>query len=41
VVETNPLYDGPGQITALLAATVMTELLALLADERTAGARPG
>lgn len=34
VVETNPLYDGPGQITSLLAATVMAELLALLADER-------
>ncbi|TBW35389.1 agmatinase [Siculibacillus lacustris] len=34
VVETNPLYDGPGQITALLAATILSELLALLADER-------
>lgn len=34
VVETNPLYDGPGQITSLLAATVMAELLALLADGR-------
>ena len=34
VVETNPLYDGPGQITALLAATVMAELLALVAHER-------
>lgn len=34
VVEVNPLYDGPGQITSLLAATVMAELLALLADER-------
>lgn len=32
VVEVNPLYDGPGQITALLAATVMAELLALLAS---------
>jgi agmatinase len=31
VVEVNPMYDGPGQITALLAATVMAELLALLA----------
>jgi agmatinase len=29
VVELNPLYDGPGQITALLGATVMAELLAL------------
>jgi agmatinase len=34
VVEANPLYDGPGQITALLAATVMAELLALHAAER-------
>jgi agmatinase len=34
VVEVNPLYDGPGQITALLAATVMAELLALIAAER-------
>jgi agmatinase len=39
VVETNPLYDGPGQITALLAATIMAELLALLAHERRAAAR--
>ena len=39
VVETNPLYDGPGQITALLAATVMAELLALLADERATRSR--
>jgi agmatinase len=36
VVEVNPLYDGPGQITSLLAATVMAELLALLADGRRA-----
>jgi agmatinase len=34
VVEANPLYDGPGQITALLAATVMAEFLALLASQR-------
>ena len=34
IVEVNPLYDGPGQITALLAATVMAELLALLAAHR-------
>ncbi len=37
VVETNPLYDGPGQITALLAATVASEFLALIAAERRAG----
>lgn len=34
VVETNPLYDGPGQVTALLAATVAAEFLALIAAER-------
>lgn len=37
IVETNPLYDGPGQITALLAATVGAELLALLAATKKAG----
>lgn len=31
VVEVNPLYDNPGQITALLAATVAAEFLALIA----------
>lgn len=31
VVEANPLYDGPGQITALLGATVALEFLALIA----------
>ncbi|MCP5150563.1 MAG: agmatinase [Ectothiorhodospiraceae bacterium] len=34
VVETNPLYDGPGQVTALLAATVAAEVLALIALRR-------
>jgi agmatinase len=34
VVEMNPLYDDPGQTTALLAATVMAELLALAASSR-------
>jgi agmatinase len=34
VVEVNPLYDGPGQITALLGATVALELLGLLAAAR-------
>jgi agmatinase len=34
VVEANPLYDGPGQITALMAATVMAEFIALLASQR-------
>jgi agmatinase len=31
VVETSPSYDGPGQITALAAANVLYELLALRA----------
>jgi agmatinase len=35
VVEMNPLYDGPGQTTALMAATVLAELLALFASGRT------
>lgn len=34
VVETNPSFDGPGQITALLAATVALELLSLIAVSR-------
>jgi agmatinase len=34
VVEANPLYDGPGQITSLLAATVLAEFLGLLASRR-------
>lgn len=33
VVELNPLYDGPGQITALLGATVMAELLPMIAAQ--------
>lgn len=36
VVEANPLYDGPGQITALLGATVAFELLSLVAISREA-----
>jgi agmatinase len=36
VVETNPLYDGPGQVTALLAATVASEFIALIAAEKAA-----
>lgn len=34
VVEMNPLYDGPGQITALMAATVLAEFLGVLASRR-------
>ena len=37
MVETNPLFDGPGQITALLAATVVHEILSLVAVGRAAG----
>lgn len=36
VVELNPLYDGPGQITALLGATVLAECLAILAEAKAA-----
>jgi agmatinase len=35
VVEVAPPYDGPGQVTALLAATVLYELLSLVALRRT------
>ena len=34
--QTNPLYDGPGQITSLLAATIVHEVLSLLAAGRSA-----
>lgn len=34
VVEVNPHFDGPGQVTALLGATVALELLSLLAVSR-------
>src|SRR5262249_54971549 len=36
VVELSPIYDNPSQITALLAATILAELLALKAE-----AQPG
>jgi agmatinase len=36
VVEVSPAYDGPGQVTALHAAAVAYEMLALLAVRRTA-----
>jgi agmatinase len=38
VVELNPPYDGLGQVTALLGATVMAEFLALLAETKLAKA---
>jgi agmatinase len=31
VVEVSPLYDGPGQITAVLAANILFELLSVIA----------
>ena len=31
VVEVAPPYDGPGQITALLAANILFELLCVIA----------
>jgi agmatinase len=34
VVEVSPLYDGPGQVTALLAANLMFELVSVMALER-------
>ena len=34
VVEVAPQYDGPGQITALLAANVAYEMLSLVARSR-------
>lgn len=37
VVEVNPLFDGPGQVTALLGATVALEILSLLAVRRARG----
>ncbi len=34
VVEVSPTYDGPGQITALLAANLLFEIVSLLALDR-------
>lgn len=34
VVEISPTYEGPAQITSLLGATVMAELLAMIAENR-------
>lgn len=34
IVEVSPPYDGPGQVTALLAANLLFELVCLLALER-------
>lgn len=40
VVEVAPTFDGPGQITALLAANIMFELLCVLAMRPGAASRP-
>ena len=34
LVEVAPAYDGPGQITALLAANLLFEFVSLLARRR-------
>lgn len=34
VVEITPTYEGPAQITSLLGATVMAEILAMIAENR-------
>ena len=39
VVEVSPLFDGPGQITSLLAANLVFELLSLIALVRTSGGK--
>jgi agmatinase len=36
VMEVSPLYDGPGQVTALLAANLLFEFVSLLALQREA-----
>jgi arginase family enzyme len=40
IVEVCPPYDGPGQITSLLAANVMFEIVSLLALGSGRGASP-
>ena len=38
IVEVAPIYDGPGQITSVLAANLMFEVLCTMA--RSAGVKP-
>jgi guanidinopropionase len=38
VVEVSPPFDGPGQITALLAANLLFEILCVIARSKTARA---
>jgi agmatinase len=40
VVEVAPVFDGPGQITALLAANIMFELLCVIAKRPGQGGEP-
>ncbi len=40
LVEVSPLYDGPGQVTALLAANLLYEALGVLALNKAAGLAP-
>jgi arginase family enzyme len=37
IVEVSPLYDGPGQITAVLASNLAFEFLCALAKNATVG----
>jgi arginase family enzyme len=37
LVEVSPLFDGPGQITALLAANLLFEMVCVIAKRREAG----
>ena len=34
VVEVSPIYDGPGQVTALLGANLIFDMLAMVAGSR-------
>jgi agmatinase len=40
VTEISPMYEGAGQITSLLGATVLSEFMSLLASERLKSAKP-
>jgi agmatinase len=39
IVEVAPAYDGPGQVTSLVAANVMFEMLSLVALQASAPRR--
>lgn len=40
VTEISPMYEGAGQITSLLGATVLSEFMSLLASERLKNVKP-